>query len=85
MYAPTEFRNLSCGEVISKFVDKCGEYGMLVMLDNHRLDEQNIPDLVSPPHRPLRRRINVSSESRAAREPVQRTLCGRDPAQGTWP
>lgn len=46
---PTEFRNLSCGEVISKFVDKCGEYGMLVMLDNHRLDEQNIPDLVSLP------------------------------------
>lgn len=45
---PTEFRNLSCGEVISKFVDKCGEYGMLVMLDNHRLDEQNIPDLVRP-------------------------------------
>lgn len=41
-----DLRNLPCGQLLSQFIDKCAAAGVLVMLDMHRLNELEIPELV---------------------------------------
>lgn len=41
-----DLRDLPCGQLLSKFIDKCAGKGLLVMLDMHRLNELEIPELV---------------------------------------
>jgi len=43
----TDLRGLMGGQLLVRFIDACAEKGLLVMLDMHRLNEKDIPDLVS--------------------------------------
>jgi len=48
-----DLRKLPCGQLLAKFIDRCADRGLLVMLDMHRLNEQEIPELVRSPLPPF--------------------------------